>query len=275
MRYERRWDSRKCLTTQSNSRSLRLARLSNPSSGKATSDQLNKLKFGSDGEWKKSAEIIGGVVAGIGVAMVGASAVVAKQVFEQVKEMPKLSQSYRLPVEAISKLRVAAAITGVSLETLTMGMGRLAHNAATAAEGGKMQALAETLGVKVTDGAGHLHPMNDLLLDVSGKFSKLQDGTGKTALAMQLFGRSGAAVIPFLDRGSVGIKQLLDLSDQLGMTWSKEDAEAAEIFKERLELLDLKSTAMKENFVKGIASTELGRARGLKRRPLASHPHPC
>jgi hypothetical protein len=37
----------------------------------------------------------------------------------------------------------------------------------------------------------------DLLLDVAGKFSAMENGTMKTALAMQLFGRSGATLIPF------------------------------------------------------------------------------
>jgi hypothetical protein len=220
---------------------------------KRVGDQLGKLKFDTTGEWKKSAEIIGGVVAGIGTAVAASSIIVAKEVGEQVKQMSKLSQSYGLSVSEISQLRVASKLTGVDMETLTMGLGRMAKAAATAAEGGKMQAQAfAALGVSVTDGSGHLRPMNDLLLDVAGRFSKLQDGTGKTALAMQLFGRSGAALIPFLDRGKEGIQQLLNLSDELGMTWSKEDADAALIFQQRLELLDLKGEALKENFVKGL-----------------------
>jgi hypothetical protein len=213
---------------------------------KRVGDQMLKLKFGNEAEWKKSAEIFGGVAAGIGIAVASASLVIAKQVSEQVKEMSKLSQSYGLSIAEISQLRAASALTGVTIEQLSIGLGRLAKNASTNG------AAFKTLGVEVKDGEGHLRPMNDLLLSVADRFSKLENGTGKTALAMQLFGRSGAALIPFLNQGAQGIKEMQELSDKLGMTWSESDAKNAEIFEGSLKLLGMEGDGLKEQFIKGL-----------------------
>lgn len=215
--------------------------------------QLNKLKFGNEAEWKKSAEIVGGVLSGVAVAAGAAAIAVTKQVAEQAKEMSKLSQSYGLPIETISQLRVASKLTGVEMDTLTTGLGRFARAAATAAEGGKVQQAAfKEIGGAIDPVTGRLRSMNDLLLAAADQFSKVKDETGKTALAAQLFGRSGWALIPFFNAGREGLRQMLELSDQLGLTWSKEDAESAELFQQRVELLELKTTALKENLVKGL-----------------------
>jgi hypothetical protein len=214
---------------------------------------LTKLKFDNAAQWKKDFEIVGGVVGGVAIAAVGATIAVAKSVAEQGKEMSKLSQSYGLPIETVSSLRVASKLTGVSLETLTVGMGRLAKASATFATTGKDTTGAfTTLGLKVTDAAGHLRPMSALMEDVAEKFSKMENGTGKTALAMQLFGRSGAALIPFLNEGKAGIAEMTELSNRLGLTWSEKDLQAAEQLQHTVEILDLRTTAFKEQLAKAV-----------------------
>jgi hypothetical protein len=220
---------------------------------KKIAESMTKLKFGNLDQFAKSAGIVGGLLAGVGVAVAAASIEVAKGTAEQAKEMEKLSQAYGLPVEMVSQLRVAAKLTGVPLDELTRSMGRLARNALLAAEGGKSQnATFAALGVKVTDAHGKLLPMNELLPQVAERFSKMENGTAKTAIAIQLFGRSGAAIIPFLNRGAEGIRQLQEISDQLGLTWTEKDIKAAVAFHESMEIMDLKSQALKENFVKGL-----------------------
>ena len=62
----------------------------------------------------------------------------------------------------------------------------------------------------------------------------------------------GAAMLPFLNRGKEGIKELTDLSAQLGLTWGERDVQAAEQFARTIEILELRGTAFKENFAKGV-----------------------
>jgi hypothetical protein len=220
---------------------------------KRVAEQLGKLKFSNDKELKRSFEIVGGVAAATAIGIVAATAAITKSTAMQAAEMSKLAQSYGLSIEAVSAFRVASKLTDVSMETLTIGMGKLAKSAGQVAQTGQSTGGAfKTLGVAVSDGQGHLRPMADLLLDVSDKMSKLGDGTGKTVLAQQLFGKSGAAMIPFLNRGKEGIKEMMELSDQLGLTWSEKDAKAAEQLKDQIEILELRGTAFKENYAKGV-----------------------
>ena len=87
---------------------------------------------------------------------------------------------------------------------------------------------------------------------MAGKFAAMEDGTTKTALAVQLFGRSGAALIPFLNQGRDGIQRMLDISKELGLTWSGNDAAAAKKFAEQVDLLTLQAEAFKEKLAIGV-----------------------
>lgn len=215
--------------------------------------QLNRLKFGSTNEWKKSTEIVGGLIAGIGVAAVGATVAVAKEVAEQGKQMSKLSQSYGLPIESISALRVAAKLTGVDMETLTMGMGRMARNMALVSAGGKdSNAGLQLLKSAMQDGAGKSKTMEQTLGAVAEKLSKMPDSWQKTALAQQIFGKSAAGLIPFLNQGKKGMEEFAKLSEQLGLTWTEKDVVAAEQLARSIELLELKGQAFKEQYAKGV-----------------------
>lgn len=221
-------------------------------------DRISRLKFDDFEKSLKSLSIAGGVLAGVGAGIASTVLVISKQVAEHAHQMDLLSQKYGVSVENLSSMRVAAKLSGLDLETLALGMGRLAKNAATVAEqtGGHAQAGAAAafriLGVETKNADGTLRPMMPLMSDIAERFSKMADGTGKTALAMQLFGRAGAQLIPFLNQGKAGIEEMRRLSDELGLTWSQKDVQAAAQFAERLEILDLKGTALKEQIARGV-----------------------
>src|SRR6516165_4864672 len=209
---------------------------------------FEKLRFGSTGEWQKSASIIGGVFAGVAAAAVAGGVVVAKQVADEIASMNKLSKQFGISVTDLSGYRVALKMTGVDMETLATGMSRLAQNAARAEAGGKAQQRTfHDVGIAYGDSAGHLRPMNDLLLDAADKFSKMQDGTAKAALAAQLFGRGvGPQLIPFLNAGRAGIEAYTEKARQLGLVLDEKDAAAAVNLKNNFRLLDEQANACKE-----------------------------
>jgi len=76
----------------------------------------------------------------------------------------------------------------------------------------------DKLGVSLTDASGKQKGFSELLLDVSDKFKEMPNGVEKTALAMELFGRSGKDMLPVLNLGSDGIKELESNADKLGLT---------------------------------------------------------
>src|SRR5262249_17363417 len=134
-------------------------------------------------------------------------------------------------VEDLSKLKFAAEQSGSSFDGLQTALRGLANNMEAAAAGSKSQEAAfKALGVSATDASGNLRPMNDVLLDVADKFKTMPDGATKSALAMDIFGRSGLAMIPMLDEGSAGIKAMGDQAQRLGIVFTGEAAKGADEF---------------------------------------------
>lgn len=93
------------------------------------------------------------------------------------------------------------------------------------------------LGVSTVDAEGRQKDFNTILFEVADKFKALPNGIDKTALSMQLFGRSGKDLLPVLNLGSQGIKDLEEQADKLGLTLSADTiGKVNELVKSQKEL---------------------------------------
>jgi hypothetical protein len=175
------------------------------------------------------------VSAGAAAAAVAVTALVRNSL-NAADGFAKLSQKTGVAVESLSKLQYAAGLSDV--DDLGGSLVKLNKSIAEAASGSKQQAEAfNQLGVAFTDAQGNIRPTEDVLNDVADAFAGAEDGAGKTALSMELFGKSGAALIPLLNGGSAGLKQMGDEADRLGVTISTSTAQAAEQFNDNLTRL--------------------------------------
>lgn len=178
----------------------------------------------------------------VGAAMVvagGAIAMAMKGVIDEADKMSKLSQSIGVPITELSKLRYAADLAGVDIDALAKGMKRLAAgmlDSTQSATGPAAKSFA-MLGVSVTDAEGKLRPVSSVVSDLAARFAKLQDGPEKTALAMRIFGKSGADMIPLLNAGSDGLREMYDEALALGIVLDEETGRAAEDFNDNLTRL--------------------------------------
>lgn len=116
-------------------------------------------------------------------------------------QLSKTSQKLGIAVEDLSAYQYAAKLSDISNEQLTGGMAKLAKTMQDAAsnKSGEAAIAFRALGISVTDTAGNLRPLNLVLDEVSQRFEETRDGTNKTAMAMQLFGRSGSELVPLLN----------------------------------------------------------------------------
>lgn len=174
---------------------------------------------------KGSLKGLGGALGSIGGAAVGGALVAfgAKSVdaFETAGKGALTMQRYMGgSIEDASRLGHAFTMTGIDSETSAKSLGILSKHLAA---GDK---AAKGLGIALKDQNGHLKPMSELLPQISDKFAKMKSGPEKTALALKLFGRAGMSMMPFLNKGSAGIKALTDESDKLGTTLNSKDADA-------------------------------------------------
>lgn len=169
------------------------------------------------------------------VAVAGSMAVIVKSTAKTADEYAKMARETGVAVESLSQLDYAAQINGSNLGELSKGLARLSRNASDAANGLKTPLRAfEFLNIEFKDAEGNLRATEDILLDVADKFSKMEDGTKKAALAQELFGRSGVKLINLLNQGRDGIQALREEADALGLTFDTEAAKAAERFNDNM-----------------------------------------
>lgn len=185
---------------------------------------------------------------GIGEAAKGlAAAAIAGGLVELVKgsleaadQMGKMAQKSGVAIESLSRLSVAAKLSDVDTQTLAKGMGKLSQSISAAAAGTGVQAQAfEALGIRVRDAHGNLKNADTIMAEVSDRFAGMQDGSGKTAVAMAMFGKAGADLIPMLNNGSEELNKFADLSDRLGLTLDASTSQAAQDVNDRFTTMGM------------------------------------
>lgn len=170
----------------------------------------------------------------------------AKSGIDAADNLNKLAQKVGVSVESLSAFQYAAKLSDVSAEQLATGLTRLARAASDAQAGtGESAEAFRALGIAVTNSSGQLKGTEDLLLDVAEQFAGIEDGAGKTALAMRLFGRAGADLIPLLNQGRSGFAELRAEAERLGVVISSNTAKAAEEFNDNLTRLSSGAEALK------------------------------
>jgi methyl-accepting chemotaxis protein len=178
----------------------------------------NKEKLESLG---KAMMIVGGII----TAVVAASVIHFKNLGDSLNDM---SEKTGMSVESLSALKYAAEMSGAQIESLSSALPKLAKNiekAATGSDGAREK--FEKLGITVVDSSGKMRDINEILLDVSERFAKMEDGAEKTALAVAIFGNSGADLIPMLNNGREGIEQLTARAKELGIVMTDSTALSA------------------------------------------------
>ena len=206
-----------------------------------------KLKIGADASQAKQeldglGKSMGGVSAttlalgGALVAVAVATAAAMKAAINYGDSLEKTSQKVGISVEALSSYRLGAELAGTSQDALVSGLQRLQKNMGTALRTPtSAAALAfKDLGVQFQNADGSLRDVEDILPEVSEKFAQMEDGTLKTSIAMELMGRSGAELIPFLNQGAQGLEDMRSESEALGVVWNTETAAAAAKFNDEL-----------------------------------------
>jgi len=191
-------------------------------------------------------ETIGGLVGqfnALGLAIGGAMSLASiKGAVDTADEFNKLAQKTGVAVEQLRQLNYAASLSDVSTEALGTGLRKLSINMASAAGGGKEQtAIFKALGLSVKDAGGSLKGADTMLSEVAAKFANFKDGPEKAAMAVQLFGKSGADLIPLLNAGSSGLKTMADEATALGTVFSGDFAKNSEAFNDNLTRIGVAS----------------------------------
>jgi hypothetical protein len=172
----------------------------------------------------------------IAVAATGAVAKFLTHDFaKSTDEAAKFSKATGVGLESYLGLTHAIKLSGGTVQDLQNGLmqaGKRARNASIGMKKAK-EAFRE-LGISVKDSHGKLKNQDVILLEVADRFKEMKDGSAKTALAMELFGRAGAKLIPMFNEGSKGIKKMMAEAKKLGISLSLDQAKVAERYNDEM-----------------------------------------
>ena len=187
--------------------------------------------------------------AGVAAAAAAAGAfLVSKKVSEAGDAMIKASQRLNLTTDEFQKLDYAMQISGTSIEKQKGALTRFAKTARDASAGVKQaESSFKLLGVSVKNNDGTFKGTNELLMEVSDAFKNMPPSVEKTAVSMDLFGRSGAQLSQFLNLGSEGVKNLGLEAVALGGVMSEQAAKGGEEFVDALTRMQTASGAITRN----------------------------
>jgi len=178
-----------------------------------------------------------GFIAGLGGA--AALGALVKNSINAADELSKMSQKVGVNISQLSGMAYAAGLADVSTEQLSKGMGKLNKAMYEASNGGKTQVdTFKALGVSVTDSTGQLRKSDAVMMDIAERFSKMEDGAAKTALAMKVFGKSGADMIPLLNGGREEMRKNTEEARRFGNVLTEEAGRQAEEFNDNLTRLN-------------------------------------
>lgn len=167
-----------------------------------------------------------GLSAGAAVNYLSSITTAAIQAADRIGE---LSQMTGVSVESLSKYQIAAKTSGVELEELSKAFVKLGRGMDEASGGtGTAKEAFDRLGISVRDSKGELKSSEQVMLEVAEKFANMDDGATKAAIAVELFGKSGAALIPFLNQGKDGLEELSRTAKALGLVMDEELVRAAD-----------------------------------------------
>jgi hypothetical protein len=174
---------------------------------------------------------IGVLGAAGGAAVYGLATTTAKLGSDAITAAKKVG----ITTQEYSKLNYAASQSGVSQETLSSSMKKLNQTTIAAAKGNKEARLAfERAGVSIYGAGGKLKSTNQIMLEASNMFAKMPEGVYKADLAMALFGKSGADMVPLMEKGSKEIEHLGSEAERLGLVFSEQEGMNAAGFMDSL-----------------------------------------
>lgn len=153
---------------------------------------------------------------GVGLSVAGIAAIV-KTSIEAADHLNDLSQKTGIAVSTLGGLGFAAGKAGGDLESVAEAAGKLNKAIAGAAGGNKQFAEAfDAMGISISDAGGNLKKADEVMAEIATRFAGFEDGPQKAAIALRLFGKSGADIIPLLNEGGESLRKNIDYYRQFG-----------------------------------------------------------
>lgn len=195
---------------------------------KNIADEANKQGKRSEGAFSGLVNSLGGIRGLISKLTVSISALsfanLAKDAIDYADSVGKAAVKSGSLAEGLSVLRVGASTADVEAEELDKSLIKLSVNMEALRQGSQKQVDAfAQLGLKAKDFVGL--STDQAFEKIALKLGGIEDSSRKTAIAVELFGNSGATLIPLLnDIAENGMEPLKKKAEELGLVVDEQTA---------------------------------------------------
>jgi hypothetical protein len=171
-----------------------------------------------------------GRTAGVGIAGLIVPLIATARSFKNAGgELDDMSQRTGASVEALSGLGYAAQMSGSSINDIEKGIRTMQREIAA---GGPVIAK---LGIDLED--LKTKSPDEQFKTIADQIAKIEDPALKSSMAMEVFGKSGADLVPLLSGGSDGINDLAKQGEALGAVMSGKQAQSAAILGDSVDMV--------------------------------------
>lgn len=164
----------------------------------------------------------------------GAFVGLVKGAIDSADSFGKMADQTGIAANTLQAYVNAGKLAGVSQETIDKGLRRLAQSMREADQGVATYSDSfNALGISVRDTDGVFKTSEQVLGEVADKFATMENGATKAALAMEIFGRSGASLINLLNGGAASLTEF-------NYEVSENFAQNAEFFNDQIAVLAIR-----------------------------------
>jgi hypothetical protein len=137
---------------------------------------------------------------------------------ETAAHMQDMAQSLGASTQTIQTLSYAAGVSGANLDSMTGALEKLEKSAVAAASGNRQSVEAfRAIGISASQAAELMRDPDKLIQTVTAHMAQFADGSGKTAVAMQLMGRGAAENIPLINKLGTEYSELAKRAKDVGV----------------------------------------------------------
>lgn len=184
--------------------------------------QFGSLGGGIKGVAGELFSVKGAFAALIGTIGAGSILKLAKDAVDAVGGLGEMAAQLGVTTDTLQAFQYAASQVGLNSEEMQTGLGKLTRTIGDAAEGSKSAIDAfDKLGIGVLDSSGNVRSTEEIIREVADALQGIDDPARRASIAVDLFGKAGQKMLPFLENGARGIDDLVTQAASLGLIFDE------------------------------------------------------
>ena len=173
---------------------------------------------------------------------------------EYADQILEMADKTSMATDKLQELKYMSDLVDVDVNTVAKSMQKLTKNmsAATKGSGSAYDAFTK-LGVSIKDQNGNLRDNEEVFYDAIEALSKMEEGTERDALAMNIFGKSATDLNPMINAGADALKGFAEEAHEMGYVLDEDALEALGRVQDEFDRFGKQMEGVKNQIAAGVA----------------------